>query len=257
MIRQAAFLVTMLTFLASATSAVANDDPLDSAVWQDLLETEFAGAEVVYDDSLYLVAPASVEEAFSVPIVMNFADTPYEIVEIALFAEHNPFPTVARIYPQRRLDAVGFDIRLEQTTPLRAAVMDAQGTWHVVQQMVEVLTPGGCSSGGGGGGMALGDIVMRQFVRADGDSRLKVKVGHPMHTGLVIDPAGDVIPSHYIDQIFIEDESGPLAKMLLWASVAANPVFLFDLPTTQQTVRVQAYDTGGQTFEIDSRPASM
>ena len=107
MIRAIASLAA-LGFL-SAASVLAADSiaPFDSESWQDVLDLEFDGAEVVYDGSLYLVVPERVEEAFSVPVVMNFADTPFEIAEIALIAENNPFPMVARIYPQRPVTAIG------------------------------------------------------------------------------------------------------------------------------------------------------
>jgi sulfur-oxidizing protein SoxY len=243
---------------APAGAAGQATDPFDSPVWRDILEMEFDGAEVVYDQSIYLVVPDQVEEAFSVPVVMNFAHTPYTVAEIALFAENNPFPIVARIYPQRGFKAVGFDIRLERSTPVRAAIMDGDGVWHVVQKQVLVMTPGGCSApDGAAGGAAMGKIAMRQFVRTNGGSRLKVRIGHPMHTGLVVDDAGDAIPAQYIERLSVRDEFGGLASMVLWASVAANPVFMFDLPETQQSVRVTAEDTDGTAFILDGKPSAM
>jgi sulfur-oxidizing protein SoxY len=247
-----------LMSLSSAVWAGSDTDPLGSEGWQDILEVEFDGAQVVYDDSLYLVVPERVEEAFSVPVVMNFVETNYEIAEIALFAENNPFPTIARIFPQRPINAVGFNIRLEQSTPVRVAAMDSDGVWHVVSREVHVASPGGCSAGGGGNGaLALGEIATRQFVRADGDSRLKVKIGHPMHTGLVLDPFGDAIPEFYIQQFSVSDDRGELASMQLTASVAADPVFMFELPDTQQSVRINATDTEGDVFEFEDHPSSM
>ena len=243
---------------ATAGWAGSDADPLATAVWQDILDIEFDGASVVYDDSLHLVVPDRVEEAFSVPVVMNFVETPYEVTEIALFAENNPFPTVARIFPQRPLNAVGFNIRLEQSTPVRVAAMDRDGVWHIVSREVHVASPGGCSGvGGGGGALGLGEIATRQFVRPDGDSRLKVKIGHPMHTGLVLDPFGDAIPEYYIEQVSVSDDRGQLANMQLTASVAADPVFMFELPDTQQSVRINATDTEGDIFEFEDRPSSM
>jgi sulfur-oxidizing protein SoxY len=247
-------------FALSVTAAWAESDvdPLSSPGWQDILDVEFGGASVVYDDSLHLVVPDRVEEAFSVPVVMNFVDTPYDVAEIALFAENNPFPTIARIYPQRPLNAVGFNIRLEQSTPVRVAAMDSDGVWHIVSREVFVASPGGCSAGGGGNGaLGLGEIATRQFVRADGDSRLKVKIGHPMHTGLVLDPYGDAIPEYYINQFSVSDDLGELASMQLTASVAADPVFMFELPDTQQSVRINATDTQGDVFDFEDSPSSM
>ncbi len=244
--------------LSSAAWAASDADPLGSADWQDILDVEFNGAPVVYDDSMHLVVPDRVEEAFSVPVVMNFVETPYQVAEIALFAENNPFPTIARIFPQRPLNAVGFNIRLEQSTPVRVAAMDTDGVWHIVSREVHVASPGGCSAAGGGlGALALGEIATKQFARADGDSRLKVRIGHPMHTGLVLDPFGDAIPEYYINQFSVSDELGELANMQLTASIAADPVFMFELPDTQQSVRVNAKDTQGDIFEFEDRPSAM
>lgn len=243
---------------APAGWTASDVDPLGSADWQDILDIEFDGANVVYDESMHLVVPDRVEEAFSVPVVMNFVETPFEVTEIALFAENNPFPTIARIFPQRPINAVGFNIRLEQSTPVRVAAMDTDGVWHVVSREVMVASPGGCSAAGGpGGALALGEIATKQFVRADGDSRLKVRIGHPMHTGLVLDPYGDAIPEYYIDQFSVSDELGDLAHMQLTASIAADPVFMFELPDTQQSVRINAKDTDGDIFEFDDRPSAM
>ncbi len=254
-------IVAALGVVLSASStawAETEVDPLSSAIWQDILDVEFDGAPVVYDDSMHLVVPDRVEEAFSVPVVMNFVETPYQVTEIALFAENNPFPTIARIYPQRPLNAVGFNIRLEQSTAVRVAAMDNEGVWHIVSREVEVASPGGCSgAGGGGGALALGEIATKQFARADGDSRLKVRIGHPMHTGLVLDPYGDAIPEYYIDRFSVSDDLGDLASMQLTASVAADPVFMFELPDTQQSVRINAVDTEGDVFEFEDRPSAM
>jgi len=241
-----------------AAWAASDVDPLDSVDWQDILDVEFDGASVVYDESMHLVVPDRVEEAFSVPVVMNFVETPYQVTEIALFAENNPFPTIARIFPQRPLNAVGFNIRLEQSTAVRVAAMDADGVWHVVSREVHVASPGGCSAAGGANGaLALGEIATKQFARADGDSRLKVRIGHPMHTGLVLDPYGDAIPEYYIEQFSVSDELGELASMHLTASIAADPVFMFELPDTQQSVRVNATDTEGDIFEFEDSPSAM
>jgi sulfur-oxidizing protein SoxY len=254
MLRAAAF--ALLLALIPAAGHAATADPLGTETWQDILDLEFDGAEVVYDDSFYLLVPETVEEAFSVPVLMNFVDAPFEVVEIALFAENNPFPQVVRVYPHRRLDAVGLNIRLERSTPVRAAAMDPEGVWHIVHQEVFVGTPGGCSAGGGGaGGSGIGNISMRQFVRTDGESRLKVRIAHPMDTGLATNEfTGEAIPAYYIDQVTISDDKGSLAKMLLWASIAANPTFLLDLPETQQSVRISASDTDGDAFEVDAVP---
>ncbi|MDP6952738.1 MAG: quinoprotein dehydrogenase-associated SoxYZ-like carrier [Alphaproteobacteria bacterium] len=245
-------------FALALAPAIALADPLGTEAWQDILDLEFDGAEVVYDDSVSLVVPESVEEAFSVPVVLDFRTAPYAVAEIALFVENNPFPQVARIFPQQPVNAIGFNIRLEQSTPIRLAAMDPDGVWHVVHQQVHVGTPGGCQAAPPRSYLALGEIKMRQFVRPDGNSRLKLKIGHPMHTGLVVNEAtGEVVPAHYIDQMSVGNESGAVANMQLWASVASDPDFMFDLPEKLQSVRVSAADTEGDDFAVDAKPTTI
>lgn len=232
-------------------------DPLASETWADIVDLEFDGEPMVYDDSFYLVVPERVEEAFSVPVAISFADTPYEIAEVALFAENNPFASVLRMVPHRPVEGIGLNIRLERSTPVRAAARDTDGVWHVAHRLVDVASPGGCSAAPGGLGGQVGEIALRQFVRTEGDSRLKLKIDHPMHTGLASAPDGSTIPAYYIERLAIADDGGPLADLALWASVAADPVFYFDLPESRQSVRVSAADTAGGIFEIAGRPARM
>ncbi len=252
-----ALAAALLVGNAAGALAGGTEDPLASETWADIVDLEFDGAPMVYDDSFYLVLPDRVEEAFSVPVMIGFADTPYEVVEIALFVENNPFTNVARIAPLRPMGGVGFNLRLERSTPVRAAARDSDGVWHVVHRVVEVANPGGCSAAGGGLGVAVGEIDMRQFVRTEGDSRLKFRIGHPMHTGLATGPDGNAVPAWHIERMTLAGDRGPLAELTLWASVAADPVFYFDLPESQQSVRISATDTAGEVFEIAGRPARM
>lgn len=241
--------------LAAAPGAFAG--PPATEAWQDILDLEFAAAEVVYDDSFQLVLPERVEEASSVPVVVGFSGAPFAVRELALFAENNPFPQVVRVYAERPLQAVGLNIRLERSTPVRAAALDGDGVWHVVAREVDVATPGGCSAGGGGG-HPVGDIAMRQFVRPNGVSRLKLRIGHPMDTGLAVDAAtGAVVPERYIDRLAVAGDSGTLATVRLWASVAADPTLMFDLPEEQRHVRVEATDTDGAAFALAGRPPTI
>ena len=245
---------------ASGLAVAAAAEPPATEAWRDVLDLEFAGAEVVYDDSIHLVAPERVEEAFSVPVVIGLSETPYIVREVALFAENNPFPQVMRAIPNTPLHAIGLDIRLERSTPLRAAARDEAGVWHVASREVQVANPGGCSAGGGGG-MPVGEIAMRQFVRPNGVSRLKLRIGHPMHTGLAVDAATEeVVPAHYIDRVAVAGATGAagaLVELRLWASVSADPTLMLDLPEMQRSVRVEAADTEAAIFALAARPPTI
>ena len=246
-----------LAALAAWPAGAGDRDPLGSEVWADIVETELGGGPVVYDDALRLTMPEWVEEAHSVPLSVKLRDGGAGIAEIAVFAENNPIRAAVRVWPRRPIHAVGMNIRLERSTPVRAAARDADGVWHVAWTEVTVKSPGGCSTVADDmADSALGAIALRRFDRAGGASRLKVGIVHPMHTGLATDDDGGVIAARYIERVAIEDERGPLADMATWAALSHDPVFLFDLPEKQQSVRVTARDTDGLAFEA-SVPAPV
>lgn len=243
--------------VTAGVRAEAERDPLGSAVWADLVETELAGAPVVYDNSLFLAIPERVEDAHSVPVLIKLTKALGPITEIALFAENNPIQTALRIYPHRPLRSAGFNIRLEQSTPVRAAVKDSKGIWHVASRRVFVAVPGGCSEPGAGGASDIGEIALKQFDRAGGASRLKVKINHPMDTGLAADEAGEIIPAYYVERVAIEDEQGPIADLVTFAALSSDPVFILDMPERQQSLRVTATDSSGLDFEAAQSQPSM
>ncbi|MXX22745.1 MAG: hypothetical protein F4Z93_06520 [Rhodospirillales bacterium] len=144
------------------------------------------------------------------------------------------------------------NIRLEQTTPVRAAARDSDGVWHVASVRVEVMNPGGCTAAGGSGSAEnpIGTIAMKRFRRPNSATRLKLRITHPMDTGLVTDEDGAVVPAYYVDTVTLADNAGPIADLVTSAALATNPDFYFDLPDRLQTVRVTASDSKGLTFDL-------
>ncbi len=250
-----AFLAFILALAPAWAVAASDQDPLRSPVWADMVESELAGGPVVYDDKVRLVMPDWVEEAHNVPVVVRTRGEMFS--EIAVFAENNPIQAAVRIYPHRPLHAVGMNIRLEQSTPVRVAARDDSGVWHVAHTFVTVNSPGGCSTVPEDMVASIGDIALKQFDRAGGASRLKVQITHPMHTGFATDDAGDIIAAYHIERVALEDENGRLADLETWAALSHDPVFHFDLPGKPQSVHVAARDTGGLAFELMSPAPSM
>ena len=243
---------------ASVAKAGETVDPLGSDLWNDLKEAYLGDAPVVYDDAVRLIMPLRVEDAHSVPVVVKLSQDLGEVAELTVIAENNPIQAAAQIFPRRPMHAVGMNIRLEQSTPVRAAALDASGVWHVSSLAVTVMSPGGCSTAGDAmADNALGQIVLKQFDRAGGASRLKVKINHPMDTGFAPDDSGELVPAYYIEKVTVEDEAGPVADLITWAALASDPSFFFDLPDAQQSVRVQASDTKGLAFEAMDPAPSM
>jgi len=246
----AAALVIAMTGSSAAGIAGENErDPFGSDVWADLVEMELGGGPVVYDRGLHLTMPDTVEDPFSVPVMIKLKRGFGKVAEIALFAESNPIQTAVRIIPHRYIQAVGFNIRLEGSGPVRAAAMDADGVWHVVNKRVSVLVPGGCSALNPGEASALGEIAVRQFDRAGGASRVKLKINHPMDTGFAVAEDGAAVPAYYINRVELADEDGAIATLATHAALSSDPVFLFDLVEGKRTVRVTAEDSAGLRFQ--------
>ena len=252
MARIAAAALAAVLVSAGGGAAAAGEsarDPLGSEAWADIVETELAGGPVVYGGGLHLTMPDTVEDPFSVPVTIKLTRSFGKVAEIALFAENNPIRTAARIVPHRFVQAVGFNIRLEGSGPVRAAAMDSDGVWHVVHKRVSVLTPGGCSAPDPGAQSALGEIAVRRFDRAGGASRLKLRINHPMDTGLAAAANGEITPAYYIERIELADENGAIATLATRAALSRDPVFLFDLADGRREVRVTAEDSAGLRFE--------
>ncbi len=253
----AVFAALAICVMGVGAHAESERDPLGSAIWADLIDMELDGGTVVYDNSLFLAIPERVEEAHNVPVLVKLTKALGPVAEIALFVENNPIQTALRIYPHRPMRSVGFNIRLEQSTPVRAAVRDAEGVWHVASRRVFVAVPGGCSEVSPGVVTDIGEIALKQFDRAGGASRLKVKINHPMHTGLASDENGETIPAYYVEKVAIEDEQGPIADLVTWAALSSDPVFTLDMPERQQSVRVSATDSSGLDFEAAHSSPTM
>ena len=245
--------------LASGVNAADGQqrDPLGSDIWADLLETELGGGPVVYGGGLHLTMPDTVEDPFSVPVMIKLTRGFGKVAELVLFAENNPIQTAVRIVPHRFLRAVGFNIRLEGSGPVRAAAMNADGVWHVVHKRVEVLVPGGCSAPNGATASDIGEIAVRQFDRAGGASRLKLRINHPMDTGFAVADDGEAVPAYFIRRVELADEQGVIATLATHAALSSDPTFLFDLVDGRREVRVKAEDSAGLLFEtVASDPST-
>jgi sulfur-oxidizing protein SoxY len=259
MIRSILAIAVMLS-LSTTTARAGDSDPLQSAAWEDLRAQYLGDGPVVHDYMVRLIMPLTVEDAFSVPVVVKLSDLIEPIAEIVVIAENNPIQAAVQVFPHRPMRAVGMNIRLEQSTPVRAAAKDANGVWHVASVEVEVKNPGGCSAPPGlladGEADPLGSIAMKRFKRPDRATRLKIGITHPMHTGFAPDEAGEIIPAYYVDTVKVEDDDGPIADLVTWAALSSDPNFFFDLPESRQSVRVTASDTMGLAFEgLDPAPS--
>jgi sulfur-oxidizing protein SoxY len=217
-----------VTLFAGSALADGMLDPLESARWGDMQRLFFDGAKVVFDPRVHVTSPKVAEDAMNVPVSVNVEGLT-EVQEVLVFADFNPILKVLSFQPVRAKPALGFRIKLQQSSPVRAAARTADGMWHIGGTWVQ-SSGGGCTlpSAGRAAGQwdrLLGQVQGRVWDRSEGDFRVRLKVIHPMDTGLA--PG---IPAFYLERLSLTDEQGnAFMEIETFEPVSENPVFTFDI----------------------------
>jgi sulfur-oxidizing protein SoxY len=220
-------LLAWLCMAGCAASAGAGADPLQSARWGDMERMFFKGARVEFDPRVKVVSPRVAEDPLNVPVAVSVEGLS-GVQEVLVFADFNPILKVLSFRPGRARPSLSFPMKLQQSSPVRAAARTADGVWHVGGTWVET-TGGGCTvpSAGRASGQwdrLLGQVQGRVWDRGDG-LRVRLRVVHPMDTGLA---AG--IPAFYIERLTLADEQGTVFMTLeTFEPVSENPTFSFDI----------------------------
>jgi sulfur-oxidizing protein SoxY len=221
---------SLILGLLAAPCAWADDfdgDPFQSGVWIDMRREYLGGAKVTYDPRVRVEGPAFAEDPMNVPIAVRVDPALGRVERIEVFVDRNPIRRVLAYEPLQALPAIGFRFKLEQASPVRAAVKLADGRWVVGGTLVD-SSGGGCTVPGatrkdGSWTQTLGDVSGRLFSRPDA-TRLRIRLMHPMDTGLV-----GGIPAFYVNRLSVQDGTGrELARLQTWEPVSENPVLSFD-----------------------------
>lgn len=246
LVGQIATRIFVLIFFGLSTlqlqAATSTADPLQSVMWKEMHEHLLGGEPVQFDDRVKVIAPSDAEDSMNVPVLVD-ATALGRIERIVVFAELNPIHKVLEMEPLQADARIGFRIKVQQATPVRAAALTEDGVWHVGGRVVEAAG-GGCTAPSLGSGKAdwasrLGEVSGRLWLGED-STRLRMRVMHPMDTGLV---AG--IPAFYIEDLEIHDDKGAvLARLLLFEPVSENPVLTLDLPKVNR-VALRGRDNNG------------
>jgi len=253
--------VAALLVVAVQAPAVAADlpaDPLNSPMWTEMGAQFFAGAKVVHAPSIKVVVPSIVEDQAQVPVTVDARAIP-GVTRLVVFADLNPIQHVLTLTPRKAVPFVSFRMKVEQGTPVRAAALTADGTWHVGSVYLDAAG-GGCSAPA----MARKDADWSETVgiaqgkswrQPDGTSRVRFRVRHPMDTGL----SRNNIPAYFIEKLELTAGKGDgLATLELREPVSENPTvtLLLNVPSGESAVKVEGRDNNGSTYR-SSIPSSF
>ncbi len=239
----------------SILQSIDSLNPNNSEIWYDL-QNNLLGKDIniVFVDDIKLIMQDYIEEAHKVPLIVTLPKRLHNFKNFVLIIENNPIQQAMAIKPYRPIEALGMNIRLEDDSPVRAAVLGDNGVWYVGSKMVFVASAGGCSTPACDPSVeicetgTIGKIAVKQYEREAGAERIKLKITHPMETGFVTDLQGEIIPEYFVKNIHVDDNQGPIADITTFAALSSDPVILLDLPKKGQSVRIHAKDSLGLEF---------
>ena len=244
----------------SAAAAASGADPFEGDPFQSFqwpeLRKEFLGAaaRTQFDPRVRVQGPAFAEDPMNVPITVA-VDLP-GVQRLIVLVDRNPIRKVLELQPVAALPAVSFRFKLEQASAVRALAQTADGLWHVGGAWVD-SAGGGCTVAGGSRAdgswtQTLGQVSGRVYASAlpggDSSTRLRVRIMHPMDTGLV-----GGIPAFFLSKLAVRDAAGrELLRIQTFEPVSENPVFSFEFSKAPAgPLRIVGVDNNGN--RIDSR----
>lgn len=235
------------TARAAPTLSDLPADPLGSPMWEYHAARLFAGAPVVFDDRVRVSMPRIAENQRVFPVAVDARGLP-GVVRILLLADLNPIPVAVDYAPRSAAAYIATRVKLDQRTPLRAAVLTSNGTWHLGGQWIDAAG-GGCSAPPvsrvrGDWADHLGELRGAAWAEGAAATRLRISLRHPMDTGLV-----ENIPAYNIEHVAIQSADGrALADLKVFGAVAEDPAFTLIVEPTAGPLRIAARDTAGLEF---------
>lgn len=233
-------------------------DPLGSMQYPSLREQTIGKAVARFSDTVLVKGPDFADDAMNVPLLVDaraLSTVGGGVARIRVAVDRNPVRQVLEFEPMRALPMLAFRIRMEQASPVRAFVQTRDGQWHVGSTWVQA-SGGGCTVPGitradGSWSRTLGQVQARFFNNViEGSRRLRLRVMHPMDTGLV---AG--IPAFHIEELRLEDAGGGTWwRLSLHEPVSENPLITLELPTGMPPLlRLVGRDNNGNRIDAEVR----
>ncbi len=119
-------------------------DPLGSPMWAYHAARLLSDAPVVFDPRVRLILPTIAENQHQFPVTVDARSIP-GVQRILVYADLNPLTLAVDYRPLHAEPFLSLRIKLDQRTPVRAAVLAADGKWHVGSAWVDAAG-GGCSA---------------------------------------------------------------------------------------------------------------
>lgn len=242
-----AFAMPTAVLAAPVAANALPTDPLDSPMWEFHAQRLFGKAHVVFDHAVRVHIPVVAENQRVFPVTVDARALP-GVERIVIFADLNPIPVAIDYTTLTSAPFVATRIKLDQRTPVRAAVLTHDGVWHLAGQWIDAAG-GGCSAPPvsrvkGDWADHLGEARAAAWSEGSGQTRLRMTFRHPMDTGLV-----ENIAAYNIERLTIRDTDGTvLGQMSVNGSVAEDPAFTVMVRNGGRPIAFVAADSAGLKF---------
>jgi len=179
---------------------------------------------IAFDPRVVVDAPAYAEDSLHVPVMIDASAIP-GVRRIVAFVDYGPIPRILEFRPGAAEARLSFRFKIDQSTPIRAAVQTADGSWLLGGAKIDAAG-GGCTTPAAAYASddweaRLGAVRARVWPQT---GRVRLRVDHPMDTGLA-----DGIPVFIIQRLALSDaQGGELAALDLYEPVEEDPAFSFD-----------------------------
>lgn len=197
-------------------------------MWDVVQKEHFKNQKIEFDTRVKVSSPTVAEDPLNVPVAVDVSEIA-DVQEVRVYADLNPIVKVLQFYPDKAKPYLAFRLKLQQSSPIRAAARTRDGVWHMSGVWV-TTTGGGCTVPSAGSGLPLwqsqlGAVQGRVWAPGADGQRVRARIIHPMDTGLA--PG---IPAFYIQQLTLTDTQGAnLMAIETFEPVSENPVFTFDV----------------------------
>lgn len=203
------------------------DDPYATGMW-NYHQINILGdpEDIRFDASVIVTAPDAAEDSFNVPVDVD-ATAIADVERIVVLVDYGPIPKILTFWPGEAEAKISLRFKIDQATPIRAAVRTRSGAWHVGGTKIDAAG-GGCTAPAAAYAaddweQHLGEVRGRIWPET---GRVRMVVDHPMDTGLA-----DGIPVFIIEDLALTAPDGrELARIELSEPVNEDPAFTLHFP---------------------------
>ena len=244
------FFKILLVFVCFLSFSYAQKDPLSSPMWNDVIKMFFKNEAYVIDKNIIIKVPSFADNALQVPI---YVDASYykKAQRLLIFADLNAIIPLLDMKLSGLLPVISLNMKIAQGTPLRAAIKDKNGLWHISSAEIKSFG-GGCSVSSEASLLEISQDLFGKYkiktFNINNRKRIKLSIYHPMDTGLFV---GN--PEFFINKVTIKADDKIKAQIRTYASVSENPRLIFEDKASKNNYEIILEDTDGNIFKINTK----